>query len=148
MAVSDLQGDGDRVFWVDLRRWTIRLAALLVGLAGLFGASETEDTVGYFCGLGVALAAAAFLFLDIKRYFDGAPDWRLGDFLVDDFEALPIAVALLVVLAIGGLFLAAEEPGVGYYAGLGLTLGCVIAIFLDIRACFDAAERDRNGSAA
>ncbi|HWK43183.1 MAG TPA: hypothetical protein VNT30_00575 [Stellaceae bacterium] len=148
MAPSGMQAADDRALWAETRQWLVRLAALVIGVAGLFGAAGTEDPIGYICGLGAAIAAVVFLFIDIDRYFDGAPPWRLGDFLVDSVEALIVVVVLLLVLAVAGLFLAARFPGVGYYAGLGLAVASIVAIFLNIGAYFDAAEHGGTGSTA
>jgi len=146
MTPSGMQASDDRAFWAETRQWLVRLIALLIGVLGLFGASKTEDPVGYVCGLGAAIAAVAFLFVDIDRYFDGARPWRVGDFLVDSYGGLIVVGAVLLALGIAGLFLAATHPGVGYYAGLGLAIACVLAIFLNIGSYFDAQEHGGTGS--
>jgi hypothetical protein len=45
---------------------------LLLGLAGLFVASGSESTSGYYAGLGLAIGAIAMVFLSLKASFDAA----------------------------------------------------------------------------
>jgi hypothetical protein len=143
VGLADLAGQGavNRDFWHGVR-WVIgRVIIVIVGLAGLFGASDAVDAAGYACGMGAFIAACLVLFLEIKRHFDGLPPLAPDDLLIDDFGTLGFGLPMLGLFGIACLFLAsASGRGAGYYAGLAGAVAAFLVGLGSIKACFDRAE--------
>jgi hypothetical protein len=132
----------DRDLWLSIRRWALRAGVTAVGLWALFQASHPASQAGYLCGLGTFVLAVLGVFWDVKREFDGKTEVLGLDFVVANLEALWIVVPLHGILALIGLTIAARGEGMAAYGfGLGLAAWCCIAVFLSIKAGFDAAER-------
>jgi len=128
-------------FWRGVRLSVRRAIVVVVGLLGLVGAADAADPAGYQCGLGAFVGACLFLFLEIKRHFDGQSPLALGDLLIDDFGTLWLGLPLQGLFALGCLFVAAGQPvGTAYYAGLGGAIAAFLVALGSIKACFDRAE--------
>jgi CDP-diglyceride synthetase len=134
---------GDRVAIGEVGRW---LAPWLLGaflvlamLLGLFTASRAEDDASYALGFVTAGLALLVLAWRIRRVADGRN--AVAPVLVDDPTALVIAIALLAVLAIAGLWLAARSGVVTVEAvGYALFGFCLAFIFANLKHYFDRRE--------
>ena len=135
----------DREFWNGARnalRWALLLG---FGLLGLGAASSAGDTVDAARDLGVFVVVVLLFFWEVKRHYDGAPPLGLHDLAVEDSLSLAVGVPLFAVLGVAGLLMASAAESVsGYYAGLGLAVGAVGMVFLNLKSRYDAAERDRD----
>lgn len=124
-------------FWAEL----VVLAA--VAVLGAFFAGADDAPGDATCGLVLALAAIALAFLRLKRRFDGgaACDW--GNFLlVDDVPNLVLVIVVFVVLALGGLFVAAAyDQGGLHNAGVALFVASGLVVFLSLKHVFDNLDR-------
>ena len=141
MAELTEQAAVNQAFWRGVRVAIGRAVVVVVGIAGLSGASHAMDSAAYDCGIGAFLAACLVLFLEIKRHFDGLPPLTVDDLLIDDFGTLALGLPLLGLFGIACLFVAAHgQGGAGYYAGLGGAIGAVLVGLASIKACFDRAE--------
>ena len=126
-------------FWAEL--------GVLAGLAvlGAFFAGADSAPGDATCGLVLGLAAIALAFLRLKNRFDGAPqcDWA-GFLLVDDFAKLVLMIVVFVVLALGGLFVAAAYDHGGLHnAGVALFVASGFGVFLSLKHVFDNLDRRR-----
>jgi hypothetical protein len=118
---------------------------VLGGLAilGLIIAGSDSGPGDGTTGLLLAGGAVALAFMRLKSWFDGTSgDWT--SFLIVDRPAqLLVVIPLFAVIALGGLFLAAGDPGSLHDAGLGLFVVSGIVIFLSLKRVFDALDDRR-----
>lgn len=121
--------------------WFIAAILVVVCLGALWCASSASDDLTYAISLiGALLALIAVIWEGLA-----ALSGRIGDFslqmLVDDDLSLVVLMVLLVILALGGLILAARGPsptanGVGY----GLSIFGVVFAFANLKHYFDRHE--------
>jgi len=119
--------------------------AVLGGLAilGLYiggrGGGPGDDTTGLLLAVGAILVA----FMRLKLWFDGGTtDWT--NFLfVDRMAHLAVVIPLFVVIGLGGLFIAAAEPGTLQNAGVALFVVSGLVIFLSMKRVFDRLDSHR-----
>jgi hypothetical protein len=135
---SRVPSSAESAFWSWLGFW---LQFLVLGVLALFGASLASRggrPGDYPTGMVLALAAMALAFLRLKNHLDGgAASWSSFLF-VDDMKNLAVAIPLLAILGLAGLFLARAWPdGSPHAAGIGLFVASAISIFLDIKHVFD-----------
>jgi hypothetical protein len=137
----------ERVGLGEVWRW---LAPWLLGgflaaavFLGFYAASRAQDDGTYI--LGFVTAGLAFLMLAwrVKLALDGRGS--VAPVLVDDASALVIVIALLAVLAVGGLVLTARG-GASVLEAVGYALFgfCLAFIFGNLKHYFDARERGRR----
>jgi hypothetical protein len=146
-GASRSQGGSERVDWAELWAWFAPwlggAGLVAVGLLGLFVASRAETDGAYVGGFAAAGVAALALAWRIRVAFadenHGAP-WP--PVLVEEGGALVLLVAVLVVLALFGLFLAARgHDPMATYGGYGLFAGALMMIFWNMKHYFDRLER-------
>jgi hypothetical protein len=90
----------------------------------------------------LAIGAILLAFLRIKAWFDGnSADWTSFLF-VDKPAHLVVVIPLFTVIALGGLFVAAGEPGSLQSAGVGLFVVCGLIIFLSLKRVFDKLDSE------
>ena len=134
-----------RVPWSEVSRWIAPwlLAALLViaCLGGLWCASAAADAGTYAVGLAGAVLAFAALVWQLRLALGNEPLRLTERLLVHNLDSLVVLIALLVVLALGGLVLAARGPSAATSgAGYGLCLFAVVFIFANLKHYFDRHE--------
>lgn len=122
--------------------WILAGLLMIVFLGGLWCASAATDSETYAVGLAAAALALAASVWELATALAG----RLGSisdrFLVEDETSLVVLVALLVVLALGGLVLAARSPSAAASgAGYGLFLFAIVLVFANLKHYFDIGER-------
>jgi len=134
--------DSRRVSWGEVGSWIapwIFAGLLVVALfAGLWCASSAIDTGTYAIGFaGAALAAAALLW-QLGVALSGRSLELPSRLLVDHQEALVLVVALLLLVAVGGIVLAARgsDPATSG-AGYGLCLFALVFALANIKHYFD-----------
>lgn len=121
--------------------WFIAAILVLVCLGALWCASSASDNLTYAIGLmGALLALIALIWEGVAALSGTIEDWSLQT-LVDDELSLVVLMALLVILALGGLILAARGPsptanGVGY----GLCIFAIVFAFANLKHYFDRLE--------
>jgi hypothetical protein len=120
-------------FWAQF----VVLGALTI--LGLYIASDGESG-DYATGLMLSLGAVLLAFLRLKAYFDGTDtDWT--SFLFIDKPAhLLVVIPLFTIIALGGLFIAAGEPGSLQNAGVALFVVCGLVIFFSLKRVFDKLD--------
>ena len=109
---------------------------VLGGLAilGLYVASDGRSG-DYATGLLLTIGAVLLAFLRLKSWFDGnSADWTSFLF-VDKPAHLVVVIPLFSIIALGGLFVAAGEPGtlhahVEFHDAEHLGAGSVHGVFL------------------
>ena len=114
---------------------------VLGGLAilGLYVASDGRPG-DYATGLLLAIGAVLLAFLRLKSWFDGnSADWTSFLF-VDKPAHLVVVIPLFSIIALGGLFVAAGEPGTLQDAGVALFIVSGIIIFLSLKRVFDRLD--------
>ena len=114
---------------------------VLAGLAvlGLFVGSDGEPG-DYVTGLMLTIGAILLAFLRLKAWFDGTSgDWTSFLF-VDRPGQLVVVIPLFTIIALGGLFVAAAEPGSLQDAGVALFIACGLIIFLSLKRVFDKLD--------
>jgi hypothetical protein len=145
MAGLDADPGQDREFWnsaLNALRWAV---LLIFGLFGLIAAADASDQIDSVRDLGVFVVVVLLFFWEVKRHYDGAPPLGFRDLVVEDPLALTVSVPILSALGLVGLFMASGAETVsGYYAGLGLAVGAVVMVFLNLKGRFDAEERHRE----
>jgi hypothetical protein len=134
----------DRVAFDELWRWVAPWLAgaflVLAALLGLFTASRAQTDGSYVIGFVTAGLALLMLAWRLKRALDG--DRVPASVLVDDATALVVVIALLAVLAVGGLLLAARsDEAVPEAVGYALFGFALVFIFANLKHYFDARER-------
>jgi hypothetical protein len=121
--------------------WLVAAILVLVCIGALWCASSASDDLTYTIGLlGALLALIALVWEGVAALSGGLGDFSL-EMLVDDDVSLVVLMALLAILALGGLVLAAREPsptatGVGY----GLCIFGVVFAFANLKHYFDRRE--------
>ena len=121
--------------------WFVAAILVLVCIGALWCASGASDDLTYAIGLiGALLALIAVAWEGVAALSGGLGDFSLR-MLVDDDLSLVVLMALLVLLALGGLVLAARGPsptamGVGY----GLCIFGVVFAFANLKHYFDRLE--------
>jgi hypothetical protein len=120
-------------FWAQF----VVLGALTV--LGLCVASDGEPG-DYAAGLMLAIGAVLLAFLRLKAWFDGTGDDWTSFLFVDKPAHLIVVVPLFTIIALGGLFVAAGEPGSLQSAGVGLFVVCGLIIFLSLKRVFDKLD--------
>ncbi len=117
---------------------------VLGGLAilGLYVASDGRPG-DYATGLMLTIGAILLAFLRLKSWFDGnSADWTSFLF-VDKPAHLVVVIPLFSIIALGGLFVAAGEPGTLQDAGVALFIVSGIIIFLSLKRVFDRLDSGR-----
>jgi hypothetical protein len=134
-------GSAHRALWSWLGFWVQFFVLGALALIGLGFASSDPEPGDYATGLVLACAAVALAFLRLKRHLDG-DDGRWRSFLfVDEMKNLVVAIPLLAILGLAGLFLARAWPYGGLHAaGIGLFVASVIIAFLEIKHVFDRID--------
>ena len=123
-------------FWAEL----VVLAALAI--LGAYFAGRGGEPGDYTTGLTLFFAAIALGFLRLKRRLDGGPTRWERFLLVDDARNLALVIAVFVVLALAGLFIAAAEAqGSLYIAGVALFATSGVIVFLSLKNVFDTLDR-------
>lgn len=121
--------------------WLIAAILVVVCLGALWCASSAREDLTYAIGLiGALLAFIALIWEGVAALAGEIDDWSL-QMLVDDDLSLVVLMALLGILALGGLMLAARGPsptanGVGY----GLAIFAVVFAFANLKHYFDRRE--------
>jgi hypothetical protein len=121
--------------------WLVAAILVLVCIGALWCASSASDDLTYTIGLfGALLALIALVWEGVAALSGGLGDFSL-EMLVDDDVSLVVLMALLAILALGGLVLAARGPsptatGVGY----GLCIFGVVFAFANLKHYFDRRE--------
>jgi CDP-diglyceride synthetase len=126
--------------WRWLAPWL--LGAFLAGAAflGFYAASRAQDDGTYILGFVTAGLAFLMLIWRVKLALDGRGS--AAPVLVDEASALVIVIALLAILAVGGLVLAARGGAVMLQAvGYALFVFCLAFIFGNVKHYFDQRER-------
>jgi hypothetical protein len=97
----------------------------------------------YAAGLILAIGSVLLAFLRLKSWFDGTSgDWTSFLF-VDRPGQLLVVIPLFSVIALGGLFVAAGQPGSLQSAGVALFVTCGLVIFLSLKRVFDRFDQHR-----
>jgi hypothetical protein len=145
MAGLDADPGQDREFWNSASNALCWVVLLGFGLLGLGAAADASDPLDSARDFGVFIVVVLLIFWGVKRHYDGAPPLGVRDLVVEDPLALTVSVPILSVLGLVGLFMAsAAETASGYYAGLGLAVGAIGMVFLNLKGRFDAEERRRD----
>jgi hypothetical protein len=129
-----------------LRPWFGFWAQFVVlgGLAilGLYVGSDGQPG-DYATGLMLTIGAILLAFMRLKSSFDGtSADWTSFLF-VDKPAHLVVVIPLFSVIALGGLFVAAGEPGTLQDAGVALFVVSGLVIFLSLKRVFDKLDSHR-----
>ena len=123
-------------FWAQF----VVLGALAI--LGLYIGSDGQPG-DYATGLLLAIGAILLAFLRLKSWFDGtSADWT-SFLLVDKPAHLVVVIPLFTVIALGGLFVAAGEPGSLQDAGVALFVASGVVIFLSLKRVFDRLDSHR-----
>ena len=122
-----------REIWGWVAPWLAGALLSMGALLGFLTSSGANDEATYIVGFVTAGLCLGALVWGMKAFIDG----RRVALVVDREDSLLVLVALLAVLAIGGLFLAANFGGavaaVGY-AGFGVGLA---TIAINLKHYFD-----------
>jgi len=123
-------------FWAQF----VVLGALAI--VGLYVGSDGQPG-DYATGLMLTIGAILLAFLRLKSWFDGtSADWT-SFLLVDKPAHLVVVIPLFTVIALGGLFVAAGEPGTLQSAGVALFIVSGLIIFLSLKRVFDKLDARR-----
>jgi hypothetical protein len=116
------------------------ILAVFVVLGAFYGAQGTEPG-DETAGIVLVVAATLVAFMRLKAGFDGG-DRGWGSFLfVDDMANLPLAVVVLTILGLVGLFVAATHDAGGLHdGGVALVLVAAWFVVMNIKRVFDTAE--------
>jgi hypothetical protein len=108
-------------------------------ILGLFVGSDGQPG-DYATGLMLTIGAILLAFLRLKASFDGTSgDWTSFLF-VEKPAHLVVVIPLFSIIALGGLFVAAGEPGTLQDAGVALFIACGLIIFLSLKRVFDKLD--------
>lgn len=139
---SRLPGSADRAFWSWLGFWLQFLVLALLALTGAGFAGGGRRPGDYAVGLLLTLASVALGFLRLKHHLDGGDASLSGFLLVSDMKNLAVAIPLLTIVGLAGLFIARASPhGSLHAAGIALFVAVAVIIFLDIKRVFDRIDR-------
>ena len=121
--------------------WFVAAILVLVCIGALWCASSASDDLTYAIGLIGAILALIALIWEGTAALSGS----LGDLsletLVEDDLSLVVLMALLAILAVGGLILAARGPSATASAvGYGLSIFSVVLAFANLKHYFDRLE--------
>jgi len=127
-------------YWAWFGFWAQFVVLAGLAIVGLAIAGSDAGPGDGTTGLLLAGGAVALAFMRLKSWFDGTSgDWT--SFLIVDKPAhLLVVIPLFTVIALGGLFLAAGDPGSLHDAGLTLFVVSGIIIFLSLKRVFDALD--------
>lgn len=121
--------------------WVLAGVLVVVLFAGLWCASSAGDDATY--AIGIVAAALAFLALlwELAAAL-GAGGGAFAIWSIEEATSLGILVAVLAVLAVGGLVLAASsDSAAANGAGYGLFVFGLAFIFANLKHYFDRRER-------
>jgi hypothetical protein len=133
--------DAERAFWAWLGFWVQFLVLAVLAVIGAFFAAADARPGDYRCGLLLSLGAVAMAFLRLKQQLDGGALGWSAFLLVDDMKNLALAVPLLTIIGLAGVFIAhAWEDGAMHAAGLALFAASGVIVFLDIKHVYDRMD--------
>ena len=122
--------------------WVLAGVLVVVLFAGLWCASSAGDDATY--AIGIAAAALAFLALlwELAAALGLGGGVAFAIWSIEEATSLGILVAVLAVLAVGGLVLAASsDSAAANGAGYGLFVFGLVFIFANLKHYFDRRER-------
>lgn len=123
--------------------WVLAGALVAMLIAGLWFASDAVDDGAYAVGLAAAAFALAALVWEVGIAFGGGARRLSGTVFVEDDATIVILLALLAVLAVGGLVLAARTDSVATIAaGYGLCVAAILLAAANLKHYFDRREED------
>lgn len=129
-----------REYWAWFGFWAELVVLVALAILGAYVAGRGEEPGDYATGLILSVTAIALAFLRLKLRFDGAS----LSLLVDDMRNLGVVIAVFVVLALAGLFIAAATgQGSLYIAGVALFVASGLIVFLSLKNVFDNLDRRR-----
>lgn len=129
-----------REYWAWFGFWAELVVLAALAILGAYVAGRGEEPGDYATGLILSVTAIALAFLRLKLRFDGAS----LSLLVDDMRNLGVVIAVFVVLALAGLFIAAATgQGSLYIAGVALFVASGLIVFLSLKNVFDNLDRRR-----
>ncbi len=121
--------------------WGQFVVLTALAILGLYIGSDGQPG-DYATGLMLTIGAILLAFLRLKASFDGTGgDWTSFLF-VDKPAHLVIVIPLFSIIALGGLFVAAGEPGSLQDAGVALFIVCGLIIFLSLKRVFDKLDSE------
>lgn len=137
--------EAQRVPFSDVARWfapwILAGVLALIFAAGLWCASSAADTGAYAIGLAAAALAFLALLWELGAALGPGIGNPLAGSLVDDDTSLVVLLALLIVMAVGGLILAARAPSpAASGAGYGLFIFGLVFICANLKHYFDRRE--------
>ena len=126
-------------YWAWFGFWAQFVVLGALAILGLYAASRDEPG-DYAAGLMLAIGATLFAFQRLKAWFDGtSADWT-SFLLVDKPAHLVVVIPLFTLIALGGLFVAAGDPGTLQSAGVALFVVSGVVIFLSLKRVFDRLD--------
>ena len=138
--------EAQRVPWREIggwyAPWALAAVLVLVVFGALWMASASADDASYAIGLIGAVLSLAVLFWELDTVMKGRSLVLSSRVVVDDEVSLLVLIALLLIMALGGLILAADGTSVAANGvGYGLALFGVVFIFANLKHYFDAREQ-------
>jgi hypothetical protein len=124
-------------FWAQF----VVLGALTI--LGLYVAGRGDAPGDYATGLLLATGAILLAFLRLKAWFDGVGGGWTSFLFVDQPAQLVVVIPLFTIIALGGLFVAAGDPGTLQDAGVALFIASGLVIFLSLKRVFDRLDSQR-----
>lgn len=130
------------------KRWFLIAVFAAVGLLGLFGAAGSETPAGQLMGVALT-AAAAFLALSVvKQHFDGVPEGYMLDVLPHQPANNLRLIAVMGIVAVGGLFSAADTDPALQWFGIALFAAATFIAFGALKRYFDAIKQEPPGDSS
>jgi hypothetical protein len=143
--MKDEETKSNREFLSWLAFWLQLVVLAFLAVVGFVFASLARGRGDYAIGFGLGICAIALAFLRLKLSFDGEGGGWDDILFVDTMAQLAIAIPVLAVLGLAGLFLAhAAGSGGLYAAGLGLFVASAVSIFLNVKRVYDRIDRRRH----
>jgi hypothetical protein len=141
MVESRREEPAEGALWPWLGFW-VQFALLGICIVlGAFAASNADAPGDYAAGIVLILGAAALAFWRLKNRFDGGPPGWRASFLVGGMWGLVVAIPLLTIIGLLGLFIAsAWSYGSLHAAGIALFVAGAVIVFLDIKHVFDRID--------
>ena len=137
--------DAERAFWSWLGFWVQFLVLAVLAVVGAFFAAADARPGDYQSGLVLSLGAIAMACLRLKQHLDGDVSGWSAFLLVDDMKNLALAVPLLTIIGLAGVFIAhAWEDGAMHAAGLALFVASGVIVFLNIKRVFDRMDSNAH----